>query len=118
MQAYVSPDGTAVFSTSFHIIKESSSFVRLPLERPLGGGNKQRKGGGLGDGYQGKFTWKIENFTKLKDLLKKRKITSLCIKSRRFQVRLPARLLCKPVMRAGPRPGGAGARDAQAQGIL
>lgn len=35
---------------------------------------------------QGKFTWKIENFTKLKDLLKKRKITSLCIKSRRFQV--------------------------------
>ena len=35
---------------------------------------------------QGKFTWKIENFTKLKDLLKKRKITSLCIKSRRFPV--------------------------------
>lgn len=82
----MSPDGTAVFSTSFHIIKESSSFVRLPLERPLGGGGKARKGGGTGDGYQGKFTWKIENFTKLKDLLKKRKITSLCIKSRRFQV--------------------------------
>ncbi len=35
---------------------------------------------------QGKFVWKIENFTKLKDLLKKRKITGLCIKSRRFQV--------------------------------
>lgn len=85
----MSPDGTAVFSTSFHIIKESSSFVRLPLERPLGGGGKARKGGGLGDGYQGKFTWKIENFTKLKDLLKKRKITSLCIKSRRFQVQQP-----------------------------
>jgi hypothetical protein len=93
LQAYVSPDGTAVFSTSFHIIKESSSFVRLPLERPLGGGGKARKGNSPGDGYQGKFTWKIENFTKLKDLLKKRKITSLCIKSRRFQVRaglLPA----------------------------
>lgn len=39
-----------------------------------------------GDTFQGKFTWKIEHFTKLKELLKKRKITGLCIKSRRFQV--------------------------------
>ena len=38
------------------------------------------------DAYQGKFTWKIEHFTRLKELLKKRKITGLCIKSRRFQV--------------------------------
>ena len=30
--------------------------------------------------------WKIEHFTRLKELLKKRKITGLCIKSRRFQV--------------------------------
>lgn len=50
-QAYVSPEGTAVFTTSFHIIKESSSFVRLPLERPLGGG-KRGKGGGGSDGFQ------------------------------------------------------------------
>ncbi|KAL2471897.1 TRAF-like family protein [Abeliophyllum distichum] len=34
----------------------------------------------------GKFTWRIENFTRLKDLLKKRKITGLCVKSRRFQI--------------------------------
>ena len=40
----------------------------------------------IGDTFQGKFTWKIEHFTKLKELLKKRKITGLCIKSRRFQV--------------------------------
>lgn len=39
-----------------------------------------------GDVYLGKFTWKIEHFTRLKELLKKRKITGLCIKSRRFQV--------------------------------
>ena len=30
--------------------------------------------------------WRIEHFTRLKDLLKKRKITGLCIKSRRFNV--------------------------------
>lgn len=36
--------------------------------------------------FQGKFTWRIDNFTRLKDLLKKRKITGLCIKSKRFQV--------------------------------
>lgn len=52
-QAYVSPEGTAVFTTSFHIIKESSSFVRLPLERLLGGGGGKRgKGGGGSDGFQ------------------------------------------------------------------
>ena len=50
-QAYVSPEGTAVFTTSFHIIKESSSFVRLPLERPLGGGKRGKSGGGS-DGFQ------------------------------------------------------------------
>lgn len=38
------------------------------------------------EAFQGKFTWRIDAFTRLKDLLKKRKITGLCIKSRRFQV--------------------------------
>ena len=36
--------------------------------------------------YQGRFTWKIEHFTRLKELLKKRKITGMCVKSRCFQV--------------------------------
>lgn len=73
-------DDTAVFSTSFHVIKESNSFSKAQLGgRGLGG---QRKS----DGHFGKFTWRIENFTKLKDLLKKRKITGLCVKSRRFQI--------------------------------
>ncbi|PRQ26713.1 putative ubiquitinyl hydrolase 1 [Rosa chinensis] len=75
-------DDTAVFSTSFHVIKEFSSFSKN------GGLAAGRSGSGARklDGHMGKFTWKIENFTKLKDLLKKRKITGLCIKSRRFQI--------------------------------
>ncbi|PPD79220.1 hypothetical protein GOBAR_DD23836 [Gossypium barbadense] len=75
-------DDTAVFSTSFHVIKEFSSFsknVGLIAGRTGSGARKS-------DTYMGKFTWKIENFTRLKDLLKKRKITGLCIKSRRFQI--------------------------------
>lgn len=75
-------DDTAVFSTSFHVIKELSSFLK--------GGNLigGRNGGNVrkSDAHMGKFTWRIENFTRLKDLLKKRKITGLCIKSRRFQI--------------------------------
>ncbi|CAI8599607.1 unnamed protein product [Vicia faba] len=75
-------DDTAVFSTSFHVIKEFSSFSKNGAV--IGG----RSGGGArkSDGHIGKFTWRIENFTRLKDLLKKRKITGLCIKSRRFQI--------------------------------
>lgn len=75
-------DDTAVFSTSFHVIKEFSSFSKS------GGVIGGRSGSGARklDGHMGKFTWKIENFTRLKDLLKKRKITGLCIKSRRFQI--------------------------------
>ncbi|OUZ99845.1 MATH [Macleaya cordata] len=75
-------DDTAVFSTSFHVIKESSNFTKnggLLAGRSGGGGRKS-------DGHLGKFTWRIENFTRLKDLLKKRKITGLCVKSRRFQI--------------------------------
>ncbi|KAA8525494.1 hypothetical protein F0562_007349 [Nyssa sinensis] len=75
-------DDTAVFSTSFHVIKELSSFSKN------GGliGGRSGVGARKSDGHMGKFTWRIENFTKLKDLLKKRKITGLCIKSRRFQI--------------------------------
>eukprot|EP00854_Cymbomonas_tetramitiformis_P003916 gene3916-4879_t len=75
-------DDTAVFSASFHIIKESSNFSKSVVP----GGRGQAKKASTGDCFQGKFTWRIENFTKLKDLLKKRKITGLCIKSKRFQV--------------------------------
>ena len=73
-------DDTAVFSASFHVIKEVSIFPKSP--NFISGRTASKKL----DGQQGKFIWKIENFTKLKDLLKKRKITGLCIKSRRFQV--------------------------------
>ncbi|KAF9625012.1 hypothetical protein IFM89_017061 [Coptis chinensis] len=74
-------DDTAVFSASFHVIKESSNFSKS------GGLLGLRSGGGRkSDGHFGKFTWRIENFTRLKDLLKKRKITGLCVKSRRFQI--------------------------------
>lgn len=75
-------EDTAVFSTSFHVIKELSSFSKN------GGliGGRIASGARKSDGHMGKFTWRIENFTRLKDLLKKRKITGLCIKSRRFQI--------------------------------
>ena len=106
-------DDTVVFSASFQIIKEASTFAKLQAPSTStsgGGGGGGRNGGGGGgksrrdreggrdyggperalggsDLYNGKFSWRIENFTKLKELLKKRKITGLCIKSRRFQVR-------------------------------
>ncbi|GAB2275447.1 hypothetical protein Dimus_010204 [Dionaea muscipula] len=75
-------DDTAVFSTSFHVLKEFSSFSKNVGLLGGKGGSSARKS----DGHSGKFTWRIENFTKLKDILKKRKITGLCIKSRRFQI--------------------------------
>lgn len=80
-------DGAVVFTASVHVIKESNSFTRsLPLvagvSAPAGGRSGTRKS----DGHFGKFVWRIDNFTRLKELLKKRKITGLCIKSRRFQV--------------------------------
>ncbi|KAL2936183.1 hypothetical protein RDABS01_033930 [Bienertia sinuspersici] len=76
-------DDTAVFSTSFHVIKEFSSFSKngTVLGARVGSGGSRKS-----DAHSGKFTWRIDNFTKLKDLLKKRKITGLCIKSRRFQI--------------------------------
>ncbi|KAE8663425.1 FAR1-related sequence 6 isoform 1 [Hibiscus syriacus] len=75
-------DDTAVFSTSFHVIKEFGSFSKNGVLVAGRTGSGARKS----DGHMGKFTWRIENFTRLKDLLKKRKITGLCIKSRRFQI--------------------------------
>ncbi|XP_054788631.1 uncharacterized protein LOC129294355 isoform X2 [Prosopis cineraria] len=75
-------DDTAVFSTSFHVIREFSSFSKNGALIAGRSGSGARKS----DGHMGKFTWRIENFTRLKDLLKKRKITGLCIKSRRFQI--------------------------------
>lgn len=73
-------DDTAVFSTSFHVIKEFSLKTLSTGVRSGNGGARKS------DGHSGKFTWHIENFTRLKDLLKKRKITGLCIKSKRFQI--------------------------------
>ncbi|CAN6449841.1 unnamed protein product [Victoria cruziana] len=73
-------DDTAIFCASFHVIKESNSFSKNAVQ--LSGRGNARKS----DGHPGKFTWRIENFTRLKDLLKKRKITGLCVKSKRFQI--------------------------------
>ncbi|CAE6008488.1 unnamed protein product [Arabidopsis arenosa] len=71
-------DDTAVFSTSFHLIKELSSFTRTG--GLIGGRNGTRYG------QMGKFTWTIKNFRRLVNLLEKRKITGLYIKSKRFQI--------------------------------
>ncbi|KAF7079512.1 hypothetical protein CFC21_083732 [Triticum aestivum] len=80
-------DGAVVFNASVHVIKESNSFTRsLPPVAGISGAGGGRSGTRKSDGHFGKFVWRIENFTRLKELLKKRKITGLCIKSRRFQV--------------------------------
>jgi len=83
------------------VIKENSSFSKTVVSLLGDGGGRGEGAGGAGgagggggrakkgDGHHGKFVWRIENFTRLKDLLKKRKITGLCIKSRRFQVGRP-----------------------------
>ncbi|XP_019082713.1 PREDICTED: uncharacterized protein LOC104705038, partial [Camelina sativa] len=74
MSEFVNPeagfllDDTAVFRASFYVIKEFSSFTTN------------------GTGNMGKFTWRVENFTRFNDLLKNREITGLCIKSKRFQI--------------------------------
>lgn len=79
-------DDTATFTAAFHVIKETCTFSRS-LDRM---GSKTRalkpKGVNTGENFQGKFVWKIEHFTRLKDILKKRKITGLCVKSKRFTV--------------------------------
>eukprot|EP00976_Prorocentrum_cordatum_P080228 1183895-Prorocentrum_minimum.AAC.5 len=79
-------DDTVTFNVMFQIIKESSSFFKTLSNGPAGSRNLTKKVNAGGESYQGRFVWRIENFTKLKDLLKKRKITGLCIKSKRFQV--------------------------------
>ncbi|KAK1316851.1 hypothetical protein QJS10_CPA05g01382 [Acorus calamus] len=61
--------------------RESCSFSKSVVAGGRWGGGQRKV-----DGHVGKFTWRIENFTRLKDLLKKKKITGLCVKSRRFQI--------------------------------
>ncbi|CAI9092678.1 OLC1v1027990C1 [Oldenlandia corymbosa var. corymbosa] len=78
-------DDVAVFSTSFHVIREQN-IVLPPKQNAAFGKNSGNLVSKKFDGHFGRFSWKIENFTRLKDLLKKRKITGLCIKSRRFQI--------------------------------
>ncbi|OEL27172.1 hypothetical protein BAE44_0011808 [Dichanthelium oligosanthes] len=69
-------DGAVVFSASVHVIKESNSFTRsLPMVLGIGGASGGRAGARKSDGHFGKFVWRIESFTRLKELLKKRKIT-------------------------------------------
>jgi hypothetical protein len=88
-------DDTAVFSTSFHVIREGTSLARHVEPRGAGAlvgagapprGRDKRKSAQRESDCAGRFTWRVENFTRLKDLLKKRRITGLCIKSRRFAV--------------------------------
>ncbi|KAK1292495.1 hypothetical protein QJS10_CPB17g02403 [Acorus calamus] len=87
MEDFVMPDAgfvvddTAVFSASFHVIRESCNFSKSVVAGGRWGGGQRKV-----DGHVGRFTWRIENFTRLKDLLKKKKITGLCVKSRRFQI--------------------------------
>ncbi|KAI7979585.1 hypothetical protein LOK49_Contig297G00003 [Camellia lanceoleosa] len=67
-------DSTAMFSVSFQVIKESIEYPKkcvLPHKPDL---------------FSNFYIWKIENFTKLKDRLKKRKITGLDVKSQTLKI--------------------------------
>ncbi|KAK9269009.1 hypothetical protein L1049_000777 [Liquidambar formosana] len=85
MEDFVAPDGgflvndTVVFSVVFYRIKESNDLARIAR------GKSDRKARKY-DGLPWEFTWKIENFVRLKDFLKKGKMTGHCIKSKRFQI--------------------------------
>ena len=59
-------DDIIVFSASFHMIKESSSFTKNS-----GGLTGGRENAMKSNGYLGKFTWRLENFTRSKDILEK-----------------------------------------------
>ncbi|KAL7168455.1 hypothetical protein ACSBR2_038819 [Camellia fascicularis] len=75
-------DDTAVFSVSFQAIKESSGCLKITRTPAVKNSIMPSKP----DWYQGGFVWKIKNFTRLKDLMKKRKIVGLAVNSRRFQI--------------------------------
>ena len=51
-------------------------------------GVSSKTGPFAGDAHDvvGRFVWRLDNFTKLKDILKKRKMSGLSVKSRRFAV--------------------------------
>ncbi|EEH53132.1 uncharacterized protein MICPUCDRAFT_35799, partial [Micromonas pusilla CCMP1545] len=69
--------GKVTLAVTFYVIRESHGAR----------GSRHGHGGVDGDGaYRARFVWKIDNFTKLKDLLKKRKMNGLCVKSKRFVV--------------------------------
>lgn len=75
-------DDTVVICVSFHAMQESSNSTML--SGCLSG--KNCVGENKSDRYSGKFMWTIKNFTRLKDVLKKRKITGVDAKSPRFQI--------------------------------
>ncbi|XP_061964039.1 uncharacterized protein LOC133688545 isoform X2 [Populus nigra] len=100
-------DDNVLISVSFNAIQESSFSFRIE-----GVSSGKYKGmincGYLGgkskyglvkrcDDYTGKIIWKIENFSRLKDILKKKKIKGLCVKSRRFRIgNMEVRILVYP----------------------
>ncbi|CAK7345376.1 unnamed protein product [Dovyalis caffra] len=100
-------DDNVVISVSFNAIRESSFSFRIE-----GVSSGKCKGiincGYLGgrskygvvkrcDDYTGKIMWKIENFLRLKDILKKKKMKGLYVKSRRFRIgNLDFRILVYP----------------------
>lgn len=100
-------DDTVLVSVSFNAIQESSFSFRIEGVSSgkckgmincgyLGGKSKY----GLVkrcDDYTGKIIWKIENFSRLKDILKKKKMKGLCVKSRRFRIgNMEVRILVYP----------------------
>ena len=74
------------------VLRSESSPDHFLLQAPRRIAGPQAKAGSklassaTADSHHATFVWRIEHFSRLKDVLKKRKITGLCVKSRRFLV--------------------------------
>ncbi|KAJ6912901.1 LOW QUALITY PROTEIN: hypothetical protein NC651_015381 [Populus alba x Populus x berolinensis] len=98
-------DDNVLISVSFNAIQESSFSFRIEGVSSCKGmincgylGGKSKYGlVKRCDDYTGKIIWKIENFSRLKDILKKKKMKGLCVKSRRFRIgNMEVRILVFP----------------------
>ena len=67
---------------------ENDDTMQAPrrIAGPQAKAGSKAPGASAADSHQATFVWRIEHFSRLKDVLKKRKITGLCVKSRRFLV--------------------------------
>ena len=67
---------------------ENNDIMQAPrrIAGPQAKAGSKAPGASAADSHQATFVWRIEHFGRLKDVLKKRNITGLCVKSQGFLV--------------------------------